>query len=211
MAKIQIPPGLRGTITQTGKNSYRVDLSLGRNAEGKYERKRETIRGTFQDALDLLIRWNVQYLDNVITVTNYQTVEQAYGEWIKHIKKHRKPNTYKFYTKRWKSNILPELGHMRLKDLTIGKMQDALDAHPANDTHNKRALRSFLNWCADRGKVKRFNFKLLETQSQPKPKTETDVWSFKQVQKVYAALAFKNLYDIFIVLGIECGLRPQEY
>jgi hypothetical protein len=38
--------GLRGTIYKRGKDSYRVQLSLGRNAEGKYDVKRETIRGT---------------------------------------------------------------------------------------------------------------------------------------------------------------------
>ena len=34
--------GLRGTIYKRGKDSYRVQLSLGRNAEGKYDVKRET-------------------------------------------------------------------------------------------------------------------------------------------------------------------------
>jgi len=55
-----------------------VQLSIGRNAEGEYEVKRETIRGREQDAIDLLTRWNVQYLDHQITTTNYETVRQAY-------------------------------------------------------------------------------------------------------------------------------------
>ena len=50
----------------------------------------------------------------------------------------------------------------------------------------------------------------LETQSEPKEQTEDDVWSLEEVQKMYKHLTFKNLYDIFIVLGVECGLRPQE-
>jgi hypothetical protein len=53
--KVQIK-GLRGTIYQRGEDSYRVQLSLGRNAQGKYDVKRETIRGTEQDAIDLLTR-----------------------------------------------------------------------------------------------------------------------------------------------------------
>lgn len=59
---VKIPAGLRGNIYQTGKNSYRLQLSLGRNADGGYDNKRETVRGTEQDAIDTLIRWNVQYL-----------------------------------------------------------------------------------------------------------------------------------------------------
>ncbi|MGI6532618.1 MAG: hypothetical protein ACOX29_09345 [Bacillota bacterium] len=63
-------PGLRGTIYKRGKDSYRVQLSLGRNPEGKYDIKRETIRGTKQDAIELLTRWNVEYLDNTIIPSN---------------------------------------------------------------------------------------------------------------------------------------------
>ena len=53
---VKIPAGLRGNIYQTGKSSYRLQLSLGRKADGDYANKRETIRGTEQDAIDLLIR-----------------------------------------------------------------------------------------------------------------------------------------------------------
>lgn len=211
MARIKIPPGLRGTITQTGKTSYRVDLSLGRNAKGGYDRKRETIRGTAQDAIDLLIRWNVQYMDNTITVTNYETVQDAYDEWIKEIKMYRTINTYRFYKQRFEDDLLPELGHMKLKDVTINAMQTALASNPANDRHNKRAIRALMHWCADNNKIPhRLDFRKLKTKSQPKKKQETDVWSFEQVQLVYKKLTFDTLYDIFVVLGIECGLRPQE-
>lgn len=58
MSTVKIPAGLRGSIYRTGKNSYRLQLPLGRNAKGEYENKRETIRGTEQDALNLLTRWN---------------------------------------------------------------------------------------------------------------------------------------------------------
>ena len=93
--------GLRGTIYKRGKNSWRVQLSLGRNAEGKYDIKRETVRGRKQDAIELLTRWNVEYLDNTIQATNHQTVEQAYEEWIAFIKEYRTPNIHRFYAERF--------------------------------------------------------------------------------------------------------------
>lgn len=212
MSTIKIPAGLRGSIYRTGKNSYRLQLPLGRNAKGEYENKRETIRGTEQDALNLLTRWNVQYLDNVITTTNYETVKEAYEQWIaKHVERFLAPNTQRFYKQRFTDDLLPHLGHMRLKDVTLGDMADALAANPANDQHNKRALRAFFNWCTDMGKLpNRFDFRKLRTQAKPKGKSEEDVWSFEEVRQVYSALTFDNLYDIFIVLGIECGLRPGE-
>ncbi|MEA4883322.1 MAG: site-specific integrase [Clostridia bacterium] len=206
---IRIPAGLRGAIYKRGKNSFRVQLSLGVK-DGKPEIKRETVRGTEQDAMNLLIRRNVEYLDNTIQVTNYQTVRQAYDEWVKHVEKYRTPNTLRFYKQRFEFALLPELGHRRLKDITLGDLQKALAKYP-NDQHNKRALSAFLNWSRDMGKLsQKFDFRKLETQSRPAPKKEEDVWSFEQVQKVYAALTFDNFYDIFIALGIECGLRPQE-
>ena len=203
-------PGLRGTIYKRGKDSYRVQLSLGRNAQGKYDIKRETIRGTQQDAVNLLTRWNVEYLDNTITATNHQTVQKAYEEWIEFIREYRKPNTLRFYRERFESDILPEIGHRKLKDIKLANLQKILKKHPSKDRHNKRALSAFWGWCKTNKMVAENICIDLETQSEPKEQTEDDVWSLEEVQKMYKHLTFKNLYDIFIVLGVECGLRPQE-
>lgn len=207
---VKIPAGLRGNIYQTGKHSYRLQLSLGRQADGNYANKRETIRGTEQDAIDLLIRWNVQYLDNRIQATNYETVQMAYEEWIAEVERLRTPNTLRFYKQRFALAILPEIGPKRLKDVAMSDLKPIMAKYP-NDQHNKRALRAFFNWCVDSGKMQqRFDYRKLETVSKPAPKRETDVWDIAQVQRVYSVLTFEPLYDIFIVLGIECGLRPQE-
>ncbi|MFY9390304.1 MAG: tyrosine-type recombinase/integrase [Limnochordia bacterium] len=202
--------GLRGTIYKRGKDSYRVQLSLGRNAEGKYDIKRETIRGTEQDAIDLLTRWNVEYLDNTIIASNHQTVKQAYEEWIEFIREYRKPNTHRFYRERFESDILPMIGHRRLKDIKLSDLQKIMKEYPTKDKHNKRALSAFWGWCKKHKKVRENICRDLETQAKPKEQTEDDVWSWEEVQKMYKHLTFKNLYDIFIVLGVECGLRPQE-
>lgn len=93
---------------------------------------------------------------------------------------------------------------------TVGDMQRALAKYPTKDKHNKRALSAFFNWCADMDKAARHDFRKLKTKARPQPKHEEDVWSFEQVKQVYSVLTFDNLYDIFIVLGVECGLRPQE-
>lgn len=93
----------------------------------------------------------------------------------------------------------------------LRNMQQRLLAEkPAIDHHNKKALRALINWCADMGKCAPLDFQKLETKYRPRRKTEQDVWNFEQVQRVYDALTFDALYDIFIVLGIEAGLRPQE-
>ncbi len=209
---IKIPAGLRGSIYQRGKNSYRVQLSLGRGPDGIYDIKRETIRGRQQDAIDLLTRWNVLHLDNALQATVYQTVEEAYVEWLdNHVGLYLTPNTARFYRQRFECDLLPVIGHRRLKDVTLSDLQKTLAKHPTKDLHNKRALSAFFNWCADMDKTPhRFDFRKLKTKARPGETTEKDVWSFEQVRKVYATLTFQNLYDIFIVLGIECGLRPQE-
>lgn len=210
MSSIRIPAGLRGSIYQRGKDSFRVQLSLGRNADGRYEIKRETVRGLQQDAIDLLTRWNAQYLDHTIQATNRRTVKQACEEWITHVQAYRTPHTARFYRQRFELDLLPELGCKRLQDLMLSDLQKALAKHPTKDKHNKRALSAFLNWCADMGQCNRFDLRRLKTKARARAKSERDVWSFDQVRKVYSALTFDNLYDIFIVLGVECGLRPQE-
>ena len=207
--KIQIK-GLRGAIYKRGEDSYRVQLSLGRNAAGKYDVKRETVRGVEQDAIDLLTRWNVEYLDNVIMPSNHQTVEQAYLEWIDDVKHYNKTNTYKFYCNMFEWYILPAERNTKLKDLTLMKMQAILKKHPGSDAHIKSALSSLCSWCVTNHKLVKNECDKLKTAYRVKEKTEDDIWDLDQVKKVYSVLTFKNLYDIFIVLGVELGLRPQE-
>lgn len=210
MNQIKIPPSIRGSIVQRGKHSFRVRLSLGRGPDGKYIEKAETVRGTAQDALDRLIRWNVQYLDHALQPTNYATVQQAYEEWMTFVEKYRAPNTVRFYRERFEADILPVIGHKRLKQITLLELQHLLAEKPAADAHNKRALQAFWGWCAKMSKCPPLDFKRLETRQRPKAKTEEDVWNFTQVQRVYDVLDFNELYAIFVVLGIEAGLRPQE-
>lgn len=203
-------PGLRGTIYRRGKDSWRIQLSLGKNAQGKYDMKRETIRGTKQDAIDLLTRWNVEYLDHQLTSTNYQTVQQLYDDWIAFIEEYREPNTHKFYRIRFADDILPVIGHRKIKDVTETDLQGLLRKHPTKDVHNKRALSAFFGWCVKKKKLKENPCRLLETKAKPARKSESDVWNIEQVKKVYSSLTYENLYDVFIVFGIECGMRPQE-
>ena len=207
--KMQVE-GLRGTIYQRGKNSFRLQLSLGRNADGKYDVKRETVRGTRQDAIDLLARWNVEYLDNTIIPTAHQTVEELYKEWIEEVELYLAPNTHRFYTEKWEWFGLKAIGHKRLKDVTLSDLQQILKDNPSQDTQIKNALSPFFTWCVDHKKLKENPCFKLKTKSKPKTLTEDDVWDFDEVKRVYDSLTFENLYDIFIVLGVELGLRPQE-
>lgn len=207
--KIQIK-GLRGAIYQRGEDSYRVQLSLGRNAEGKYDVKRETIRGTERDAIDLLTRWNVEYLDNTIIQSTHQTVKQLYEEWIDEVEIYTKHNTHRFYREKWEVYGLKAIGYKRLVDVTLADLQRILKENITQDRQLKNAFSPFFTWCVDHKKIKENPCLKLKIKSTPKEKTENDVWSFEEVKQVYKTLTFENLYDIFIVLGVELGLRPQE-
>ena len=200
---------MKGTINKRGKHSWRVQLSLGKGPDGKYLQKRETIHGTKQDALDLLTRWNAELLDGEVTPTSYRTVQQVYDEWIEFITEYRQPHTLRYYTERF-GDILPILGTRRIKDVKGKDLQDILRKYPSKDQHNKRALSAFFGWAIKQRLAKDNPCKHLETQSRMKRKEEQQVWSAEQVRKVYASLTFENLYDIFVVFGVECGLRPSE-
>lgn len=202
--------GLKGVIYVRGKSSYRVQLSLGKNAKGKYDVKRETIQGSKDDAIRLLINWNLEYLNNTLTVTNHQTVKQVYEEWIDDVEHYGAPNTHSFYKSMFEYYILPEHGHTKLKDFGLPQMQEVLKTYAHVDWHIKAAISTFISWCVDRNKLTENNCRKLKTTYKPKEKSEEDVWSIEQVKKVYSVLKFKNLYDIFIVIGIETGMRSQE-
>ena len=200
---------LKGTINKRGKHSWRVQLSLGKGPDGKYLQKRETIHGTKQDALDLLTRWNAELLDGEVTPTSYRTVQQVYDEWIEFIAEYRQPNTLDYYRYRF-ADILPIIGSRRIKDVSSRDLQDILRKYPSKDRHNKSALSAFFGWAIKQKIIRENPCEHLETQSRLHRKEEQQVWSIEQVRQVYAELTYENLYDIFVVIGVECGLRPQE-
>lgn len=202
--------GLKGTIQKRGKNSWRVQISLGRNERGKYTTKRETVRGQKQDAIDLLTRWNAELLDGSLTETTKGTVKDHYDLWIKFIRTYREPNTHRFYRERWEKDILPEIGNKRLKDITVSQLQNVLSKHPTKDRHNKRALSALYGWLVKQKIIRENPCSSLETMAKPSKKSEDDVWTIDQVRSVYSVLEYKNLYDIMIPLGVDCGLRLQE-
>lgn len=201
--------GLKGTIEQRGKGSFRVRLSLGKNSEGKYDTKQETIRGTQKQAVELLTRWNVEYLNNELAATNHETINQLVNQWLKHVEEYREYNTHFFYVNRAK-DICREVGHKKLKDVSLKDLQNIMAKHPTKSRHNKRALSAFYSYCVKHRKCKDNPCRHLETSARSKKQTESDVWNFDQIRTVYANLDFGNLYDIFLVFGIECGMRPQE-
>ena len=199
---------LKGSIYRRGKQSWRIQLSLGRGPDGKYQVKRETIQGTRKQAEEILARWNVEFLDQSLSPTNRQTVNELCDEWLSFLKQYRKPNTVRFYRERMQ-DALPTIGHKRMKDISLQQLQDVLASCTA-DVHLKRTLSAFWGWAEKHGKVPRNICTRLVTHSKPSKLSESDVWSLPQVQQVYAVLDFAKRYDIIVPLGIECGLRLQE-
>lgn len=185
-------------------------MSLGRNAEGEYVEKSDTIRGTKQDAIELLTRWNVEYYDKTIVATTHQTVAELYKDWIKMVKIYKAANTYRFYKEKWERFILNAIGHYVYTEVPFKVMQEVLTNNINEDKQIKNAMSAFFTWLVAQKKLKENPCHGLLVLERSYEKTEDDVWTFDEVQKIYEHLDFKYLYDIFIVLGVECGMRPQE-
>ncbi|MGB4425756.1 MAG: site-specific integrase [Limnochordia bacterium] len=201
---------LKGSIRQRGKHSWRVRLTIGRGPDGKYIEKTATVRGRKQDAIDLLTRWNVELLDNTIVATTHQTIAEKYREWIALVRTYKQPNTARFYEEKWRRFILDAIGHYVYYEVPISVLQMILLDNPNEDKQIKNAMSAFFGWLVSQKLLKENPCSGLLIKPRDTEKTEEDVWNLHEVKRVYSKLTFKNLYDIFIVLGVECGMRPQE-
>lgn len=141
---------MRGHIQPRGKNTWRIFVSIGRDARGKYPRITETVHGTKGDAEKRLTEILAQYDKGELAQPKKMTVAQLCDKYLSTA--HLRPRS-----KEWAENIIenhlkPALGNVPLKKLTTLQLEEYFSAKEkegklSDSTLNGhyRLLRAILN------------------------------------------------------------------
>lgn len=206
---------MKGTIQKRGKNSWRIEISTGRQPDGTYGKIRETVRGTKKDAEARLAELLVELNRNDYVKESNQTLTEFADEWLKHVKTQNEPNTYKFYYNMWVTYIRDRIGHLKLNEIRSSLIQELVDdikdeLSASTAKHVKSTLSSAFNYAVTMDKIKYNPVQNVKVKKARVRKVKKDeVWTVEEVKKVLNACKDER-YWIFFWLGLKTGMRPQE-
>ncbi len=208
-------------IGKLGPNRYRVFIDLGRGADGKRRQHTEVVRGTRKEAerreRELLrTRETGTFVEpHRMTVAEYMT------KWLESVRQKVEPNTYRGYEQRSRTHIVPDLGHVKLTELSPLLIEQAealwlrqgnrptggpLDPQTALHTHRvlHAAMERAVRW-------RLVPLNPVDGVEPPHvPAKERDFLTAEESERLVTAL-IDTEYELPILVGLYYGLRPTEY
>ena len=208
-------------IGKLGPNRYRVFIDMGRGADGKRRQHTEVVRGTRKDAE----RRERELLSSRETGTfvepHRMTVAEYMTKWLESVRQKVEPNTYRGYEQRSRTHIVPDLGHVKLTDLSplLVEQAEALwlrqgnrrtggPLDPQTVLHTHRVLHAAMQR-AVRWRLVPVN-PVDGVEPPHVPAKERDFLTADESEQLVAALIGQE-YELPILVGLYCGLRPTEY
>lgn len=126
-------------LEKRGKNSWRLNLSLGTDDNGERIRKRITIHAKNKtEAKKQATILEAEYLNKGYIPDNDYTVESFFLFWLKNHKMNLKRTTYSGYEMIVKKHVIPTLGRIKLSDLNSIHIQKYYNNKLKNGRVNRK-------------------------------------------------------------------------
>lgn len=109
---------MRGSIRQRGKNSWQVQLYVGKGLDGKPKRHYETVKGRKGDAQRRLTELLATLDKGIYTPSGKLTLAEHLRNWLEgYVKTNCSIRTLESYQAIIEVHLIPNLGHHQLKQL----------------------------------------------------------------------------------------------
>ncbi|MCE5253319.1 MAG: site-specific integrase, partial [Actinomycetia bacterium] len=117
---------MRGHIEQRGPDRWRIAIDLGSDPTGKRRRLSRTVHGTRKEAEAERVRLLHELGCGEYVAPSTLTVGEYLTQWLAHAKANVAPQTYRRYRQIVENDFIPDLGRIRLTDLTPLQIQGFL-------------------------------------------------------------------------------------
>jgi integrase len=204
---------MRGSIRQRGKNSWRIQLYTGKGPDGKLKRHLETIRGRKGDAQRRLTDLLSSLDKGVYTPPGRLTVADLLNQWLNSVRMNLSPKTQDGYTMIVNRHLVPDLGHIQLKQLQPSMIESyyshAREKPLSGRTVHKhhRLLKQALRYAIRQGYL----------GMNPCDLVGTPKWKAKQMRtltpeevEILLENAASSRYYPIIYTAVSTGLRQAE-
>ncbi|HEU5139104.1 MAG TPA: site-specific integrase [Bacillales bacterium] len=216
----------RGNVHQRGKDSWRLQYSMGFDQNGKRIWKRKTVKAKNKtEARRLLAEFQTEIEAGEYIDPSKMKFADFVDEWReKYAKKHLSNKTIQDNNTHLKNNILPVFGHMRLDEFNPihiinfldsleqdGARKDGKPGGLASSTiHRHYAILRDIFKCAEQWRLIQHN--PVNGVQRPKVKYKKfDVYDEDEARFLFEKLQNEPLHwRIFLTLALTCGLRRGE-
>lgn len=217
---------MAGSIESRGNGSYRLTVSLGKGPDGKYIKKRRTVKAKNKTEAKKMLSAFVTEVESGHYIDPAKTLFQDFiTDWHdKYAKKHLSPKTLENYMYVVRNFFLPAFGHMKINaihPMHIVKYLDQLEQDgsrldgkpgglsPASIIYHHRVLRNIFSRAVEWAMISSN-----PVQNVKKPKQtqeEVEVYTQAEVQQLFQLLEQEPLHQRLIVtLAVTAGLRRGE-
>lgn len=214
------------SIERRGKDSFRLIVEIGYDANGKRIKRTKTIKGVGKrEAEKEMAKFIMEVESGEYIAPEKMTLATFVDEWKeKYAKRDLAPKTLENYLIQINNRILPEFGHMRLdqiKPLHIITFINKLEGEGIRNDNREGKLSSSMIEYIHKVLKNIFNhaveWKVIKKnpmESLKKPKVEQEemsVYEEEEVQLLFIALEKESLmWRIMVTLALTCGLRRGE-
>jgi len=200
---------------------WRITVSLGRDADGKYPRHRETVEGTKADAQRRLREILSQVDAGIYVPPSKLTVGQYLERWADtYAALHTSPRTATSYKAELRRHIIPALGGMSLsalrphhleayyvEALKSGRSDGTGGLAPRTVVYHHRILSEALEHAVRQGELARNPAKLV---SPPRPqRAEINMLNVEDVSRFLNAATMSEYFPLFLS-ALYTGARLGE-
>lgn len=204
---------MRGSITQRGKNSWRIQVYTGTGPDGKPRRHFETVKGNKGDAQRRLTELLSSLDKGIYTPPGRLTVAEHLHNWLEgYVKTNCSQRTLDGYQSIIENHLIPALGHTQLKQLHpqviqnyYGKACENLSARTVY--HQHRVLSQSLKYAVRQGYLGRNPAELADA---PSPRKKAMRTLTPPEVEVLLENAQDNYYYPIVYTALSTGLRQAE-
>lgn len=204
---------MRGYVRQKGKNSWQIQIYVGKDSDGKTKRHFETVRGRKGDAQRRLTELLASLDKGIYTPPGKLTVADLLEEWLRgYVKTNCSRRTAESYESTIKHHLIPALGHIPLRQLQPPAIQ-AYYAETCKKLSSKsvlyhhRILKHSLKYALRQGYLGRNPCDLVDP---PKPQKKTmRTLTPAEVATLLETAQDSQFYPV-IYTALSTGLRQAE-
>jgi integrase len=204
---------VRGSIRRRGRDSWQIQIVIGRGPDGKYQRHFETVKGHKGDA-ERRLREVLNSLDKgICTPPGRLTVAEHLKNWLSgYVKANCSQRTFDGYEAIIEHHLIPALGHIQLKQLQpqgiqayYGQACERLSARTVH--HHHRVLSQSLKYAVRQGCLGRNPCELVDAPSPHKKAMRT--LTPGEVESLLRTAQDSQYYPV-IYAAVSSGLRQAE-
>lgn len=202
---------MRGWVERRSKNSYRLNVYLGKQADGTYKTERQSVKAESEEEADLLLAEFMTELRRGEYIKKESMTLRSFLEtWLdEHVAVNNRPRTVKSYREICEYYFYTdELANFRLGDITPLHVQQFLNAHAGPAANLRRALSSALGYGVRMGVLRTNPCSSVKTPKRTKLKRK-DVFTREQT-KAFLEAAKEEFYHMYFATALETGMRQCE-